>query len=83
MAGENIEKLMHDICPFRIGQRVRVSPNYKFEEWLDGVFVVVSLDWEYQKGDGHPINIGIASDDEITARLGATDGFSPDDLIPA
>lgn len=75
--------LFHEICPYRIGSRVRINPKNKYaSEWL-GNYAVVGITWDYQKGDGLSINIAIASDDEISGRQGSTDGWSPDDLIPA
>lgn len=76
-------KLMHDICPFRIGSRVKVSPTNKFASDWPGTYAVVMTEWTYKVGAGHGINIGIASDDDITNRNGWTDGWSPDDLLPA
>ena len=75
--------LFHDIVPFRIGTRVKVNPNNKFAADWKGNYAVVSITWEYQKGDGTGINIAIAHDDDIAGRYGSTDGWSPDDLLPA
>lgn len=76
-------KLMHDICPLRIGQRVKASPTNKYrDEWCE-TYVVTMIAWDYQHGAGHGINIGIASGDEIINRYGMTDGWSPDDWLPA
>jgi len=77
-----IQRHMHEICPFRVGQRVTVKPgNGWLMDWVKGEWVVVGIQWEYQCGDGR-VNIAIASDDEIEHGHGATDGFRPDDLMP-
>jgi hypothetical protein len=79
---EQILKLSHEICPYRIGSRVRVSGTSEYAgDWPD-TYAVVSITWDYQKGDGHGINIAIAHDNDIVGRYGSTDGWSPDDLIP-
>lgn len=75
--------LMHDICPFRIGSRVTINPSNQYAGEWRGNYAVVGIAWDYQKGDGHGINIAIASDDDIAARHGSTDGWSIDDLLPA
>lgn len=77
-----IEKFLHDVVPFRIGSKVKVSPNNKYAADWPGVCIVVGLQWEYQRGDGR-VNISIASDDEIEHGLGSTDGWTVDDLVPA
>lgn len=75
--------LFHDICPYRIGSRVRINPkNIYASEWPDN-YAVVGITWDYQRGDGHSINLAIAHDNDIIGRYGSTDGWSPDDLIPA
>jgi hypothetical protein len=74
--------LMHEICPFRIGSRVKINPEHGLALDWPGNYAVVGIAWEYQKGDGTGINISIADDDEIAARDGSTDGWSPDDLLP-
>lgn len=74
---------MHEVCPFRIGSRVNVSPTYRYADDWKGNYAVVAISWEYQKGDGHGINIAIASNEEIENRHGWTDGFKIDDLQPA
>lgn len=83
MTEQTVLLLMHDICPFRIGSRVTVSPTNKYASEWTGNYAVVMIEWKYRDGRGHGINIGIASDDEIASRSGYTDGFSPDDLLPA
>lgn len=86
MAGatETILRHMHEICPFRIGSRVRVKQDSRAwtSDW-QGIFVIVLIEWDYRRGRGDGINIGIASDDEIEHRLGYTDDFHVDDLEPA
>lgn len=77
-----IQNFMHDIVPFRIGSKVKVSPNYKFAGDWPGTYIVVGLEWKYQRGDGL-INISIASDEEIEHGHGSTDGWTVDDLLPA
>lgn len=76
-----IERHLIDICPFRLGQRVRVNDKYIYHNEWHGVFVITGMRWEYQKANGQ-INIEIASDDEIERGYGSTDGFSPNDLEP-
>lgn len=75
--------LMHDVCPYRIGSRVKVSPKNKFAAEWPGNYAVVMIEWDYQKHPYTGINIAIAHDDEIKDRHGWTDGFTPDDLLPA
>ena len=70
-------------CPFRIGSRVTIKPSNKYAADWRGNYAVVMVEWTYNKGAGHGINIGIASDEEINRRSGWTDGWSPDDLLPA
>jgi hypothetical protein len=72
--------LLHDICPFRIGSRVRVKDGHKYASEWPGNYAVTGIRWDYQRGDGTALNISIASDLEIQARNGDTDGWSPDDL---
>jgi len=77
------QRLMYEICPFRIGNRVRVSPTYKYSnEWPD-TYIVTGVRWAYQKGTGELIDISIASEEEIIERRSDTDGWRPDDLLPA
>lgn len=79
---ERLMRQMMEVCPLRLGQCVSVSPNFKYAGDWPGKYVVMSLTWEYWKGDGHGINVGIASDDDIVNRHGWTDEFRIDDLIP-
>lgn len=80
---ENLLPLMHQICPYRIGSRVKIAPDNEYAKDWPGNYAVVGIRWEYNRGDGHGINIEIASDTDIAARHGSTDGWSPDDLLPA
>jgi hypothetical protein len=83
MGHEEFRRLFVEICPYRIGSRVKVSPTNQYAgEWPD-TYVVVGIFWDYQKGAGHDINIAIASDDDIIRRYGSTDGWTPSDLMPA
>lgn len=77
----NIMNHMHDIVPFRIGQKVRIKPDPFRDKYWSGEWVVVGIVWEYQKGNGS-VNIWIASHHDIEHGFGATDGFSVDDLEP-
>lgn len=73
----------HEVCPYRIGSRVKIHPDNKFAgEWKD-TYAVVGITWDYQKGDGTGINIAIAHDNDIKGRYGSTDGWRIDDLMPA
>ncbi len=81
-AHERLMRLMVDICPFRVGHRVTLKPGYKYASDWPGEYVIVNLTWEYAQGDGHGINVGLASDDDIVNRYGWTDGFAVDDLLP-
>lgn len=68
--------------PFVLGQRVIVAPHHKYAaEWY-GEYFVVGLTWDYRLG-GSEVNIAIATKQEISDRWGSTDGWSPDDLLPA
>lgn len=80
---ERLMRQMIEICPFRVGSRVTINPNCQYASEWKGEYVIVSMAWEYDRGDGHSINIGIANDEEIINRYGWTDGFSVDDLLPA
>lgn len=77
-----LQRLMVDICPFRIGSLVTVKPEHEYAADWQGIFVVVGLTWDYQKGDGSRINVWLASEDEIVYRNGPTDGWRVDDLLP-
>lgn len=79
---EQLMRQMVEVCPFRVGHRVTVSPNFKYAGDWPGEYVVMSLTWEYWKGDGHGINVGIASDDDIVNCHGWTDEFRINDLVP-
>lgn len=81
-APERLMRQMVEVCPLRIGMRVRMWPDAKYADEWPGEYVVVSLTWEYQKGAGHSINVGIASDEDIVHRCGCTDGFSVYDFMP-
>lgn len=78
----NFNNTFHEICPFSIGQRVTVDPGNRFAAEWPGEYAIVGIDWNYNQGDGHGINISIASEDDIKHRHGATDGWSPRDLLP-
>lgn len=82
-AAERLRRLMIQVCPFRVGHRVTVSPTFKYAADYPGEYVIVGIVWEYQHGAaGHDVNIWIASAEEIIRRDGSTDGFSVNDLIP-
>lgn len=74
-------RLFHEVCPLKIGDTVSVSPNFIHAGDWRGRYIVTGMRWEYQRGAGHDINISIASEEEICARDGDTDGFEPRDLI--
>lgn len=80
---ERTQRLMHDICPHRIGSRVKVAPSNQYSAEWPGTYIVVMVAWNYQEYPYHGINIGIASEDDVVGRYGSTDGFTPDDLLPA
>lgn len=65
-------------CEFRIGQSVRIADPYA-EEDPDRVFYVTAINWEYRTLPRWDITI--ASAEDIARGYGATDGFSPQDLI--
>lgn len=75
--------LMHEICPYRIGSRVKINPACQFAESWPGSYAVVGIMWEYDRGDGTGINIAIADDHTIARRNGSTDGWKVEDLLPA
>jgi hypothetical protein len=86
MRAHDVERtlvLMRDICPFRVGNKVRIKDTVPFAAEWRGVHIVTGIRWEYRKGDGAGINISIASEEEMVAGRGDTDGWSPDDLMPA
>lgn len=74
---------MHEVCPFRIGSRVKIAPTNEYASEWPGSYAVVGIRWEYNRGDGHGINIEIASDQDIGRRHGGTDGWCISDLLPA
>lgn len=80
---DHLLPLMHEVCPYRIGSRVKINPANKYASEWPGNYAVVGITWEYQRGDGYGINVAIASDDEISARHGSTDGWRVGDLLPA
>lgn len=63
---------------FVIGQMVRVVGNYESDWPMD--CVVTGIDFSAVKGKW---NISIMPQDEINDRLGATDGFTENDLRAA
>jgi hypothetical protein len=82
-APERLRRLMMEVSPYKVGHRVKLAPTCEYaSEWPD-TYIIVGIDWDYQRGDGHGINISIASEEEIVARHGSTDGFRPHDLLPA
>lgn len=81
-APERLRRQMVEVCPFRVGHCVTVAPDYKYAADYPGKYIIVSLTWEYWKGDGHGINVGIASEDDVVNRHGWTDGFELSDLLP-
>lgn len=78
-----MKPLMHEVCPFRIGSRVKINPDYTHAKDWPGNYAVVGIRWDYQHGDGHGVGIDIASDEEITHRNGCTGPFKITDLLPA
>jgi hypothetical protein len=81
-ATERLHRLMMEVHPFRVGQRVRVSPSCQYAgDWREE-YIITSIRWDYQRGAGNGVNISIASEDEIVHRDGDTDGFRPQDLEP-
>lgn len=75
-----LQRLMIEVHPFKVGHRVRISPSCEYAaDWPDE-YVIVGMRWEYQRG-AH-VNFSIASDDDIVRRHGDTDGFRSSDLIP-
>ena len=79
-ATERLQRLMIEVTPFRVGQRVTVSPSCKYAADWQGQYVITAMRWEYQLGS--EVNYSIASDDEIVHRYGDTDGFRSSDLLP-
>ena len=81
-AALTIEKHMHDICPFTIGQRVRVASTYRYASLFPDVYVVIGIRWEIELGDG-TVSIKLAKDIHIAQGCGQVGKFLPDDLVPA
>lgn len=79
-ATERLQRLMHDVCPLKIGDLVKVSPKCRYAADWPGTYIVTGMRWEYQRRAG-AINLAIAAEDEIVRGDGETDGFSVDDLI--
>lgn len=74
-------EILHDAAPFKIGQRVAVNQargGWR-TDWQEE-YRVVGILWDYR--DGRGVRLAIASDDEIEHRMGYTDDFLSDDLIP-
>ena len=80
---ERLMRLMLEVSPFRVGHLVTVSPSFKYASDWPGTYIITGMSWDYQRGDGHEINITIASEDDIVKRCGPADGFRTIDLIPA
>lgn len=76
-----IDKFMREICPYRIGQRVRIKPDTRFATDWTGVYAVVGLVWKYTGEVGH-VDVWLASDDDIRRGVGPTDGWSLGELEP-
>lgn len=77
----DLNKLMMDIVPFRLGARVKVSPSNRYsKEWPD-IYIVTGLEWDYRTGPF--VNISIAGEDEILQGSTPTDGWHVEDLLPA
>ncbi len=86
-------KIMHEILEtFRapsaetlaltVGQKVTISPDYKYASEWPGEYFVTQIRWEFQTGDGLDCSIAIASADDIQHRYGDTTDFAPKDLVP-
>jgi hypothetical protein len=75
------EKHMHDICPFRIGQRVRVASTYRNAEFFPDVYVVIGIRWELELGDG-AVSIKLANYVNIEQGSGYVGKFLSNDLVP-
>lgn len=69
-------------CEFSIGQPVHVIPTTP-EEDPEQVWYVVGINWEYRDVIGRGWNITLATADDIKKRYGQTDGYRPQDLLPA
>lgn len=75
-----LQRLMIEVTPLRVGGRVMVSPTCEFAVDWPGEYVITAMRWRYQDGSG--IDFSIASDDDIVRRHGDTDGFRQSDLVP-
>lgn len=75
----------HEICPFRIGSRVKIAKTSAFAGEWQGEYSVVGINWNYQssKGDGTLVTLAIASDQELEGKMAPTDGWCIDELTPA
>lgn len=85
-ATERTQRLMIEVCPFRVGSRVLVRqgvtmPNWA-KDWANETYTVTGIHWDYQKSDGSRVNISIAGEEDIVHRNGDTDGFEVDHLEP-
>lgn len=75
---EALRRLMIEVCPFRVGHRVRI----RRDDW-PGIFIIVGLQWDYRAGKGHGINVTVASEEDIINRRRSADGFGLDEIEPA
>jgi hypothetical protein len=76
------EKYLHHICPFKIGQRVRVTPTYRYAAFFPDEYIVIGIRWEIELGDG-TVSIKLAKDIHIAQGCGQVGKFHCDDLMPA
>lgn len=67
-------------CDFRVGQPVKLANPYP-EDDPDQIYFVTGIDWEYRSVAARGWNITIATAYDIKAGNGATDGFTPADLV--
>lgn len=77
------QRLMMEVCPFRLGQKVLVRQSDSkpwSSDWANEAYIITGMSWDYRKGDGSRINISIAGEEDIVHRNGDTDGFDVDDL---
>lgn len=81
LEAERFSRLFVEVCPFRVGHRVTITPTHKYASEWPGEYIITGIQWDYRNGSD--INISIASEDEIANRHGDTDGWAPDDLLPA
>ena len=75
------EKHMHDICPFRIGQRVRVASTYRYAGFFPDVYVVIGIRWELELGDGS-VSVRLANYVNIEQGSAYVGKFLSNDLVP-